>query len=115
MNFTWNVVQMDRLNADGFVVTVHYAVKAVDGKYNAYTHGSVSYTQGEGFYTPYANLTQADVIGWIQGSLGKDTVEANLIALIDAQKNQAQETVLPWVTAENARIAQINANTFTVD
>jgi hypothetical protein len=24
MNYQWNVVQMDRLTSDGFVVTVHY-------------------------------------------------------------------------------------------
>jgi hypothetical protein len=34
MNYQWNVVQMDRLTSDGFVVTVHYTVNAVDGSGN---------------------------------------------------------------------------------
>jgi hypothetical protein len=99
MNFTWNVVQMDRLTADGFVVTVHYTVNAVDGDYTASTYGTVGYTQEDKSYIPYASLTKEEVIGWVQESLGKDTVEASLTAQIEAQKNPVQETGLPWVTA----------------
>ena len=97
--FTWNVVQMDRLTSDGFVVTCHYTVSAVDGDYTASTYGTVGYTQTDKPYKPYADLTQAEVIGWVQESLGKDTVEAGLTAQIEAQKNPVQETGLPWVTA----------------
>ncbi len=96
--FNWNVVQMDRLTSDGFVVKVHYTVNAVDGDFTASTYGTVGYTQ-EGSFTPFADLTQAVVVGWVQESLGKDTVEASLTAQIEAQKNPVQETGLPWVTA----------------
>jgi myo-inositol-hexaphosphate 3-phosphohydrolase len=99
MNFTWNVVQMDRLTSDGFVVTVHYTVNAVDGEFTASTYGTVGYTQGEGSYVPYNQLTETEVVGWVQESLGKDTVEASLTAQIEAQKNPVQETGLPWTTA----------------
>jgi hypothetical protein len=98
MNFTWNVVQMDRLTADGFVVTVHYTVNAVDGDYTANTYGTVGYTQETKEYIPYASLTEAEVVGWVQNSLGKDTVEASLTAQIEAQKNPVQATGLPWAT-----------------
>jgi len=100
MTFTWNVVQMDRLTSDGFVVTVHYTVNAVDGDYTASTYGTVSYTEQQGEqYIPYAQLTEAEVVGWVQESLGKDTVEESLAAQIEAQKNPVQETGLPWATA----------------
>ena len=96
MEYNWNVVQMDRLTSDGFVVTVHYTVNAVDGEYTAYTYGTVGYTQGEGSYVPYADLTKAEVVGWVQESLGKDTVEEGLTAQIEAQKNPVQEAGVPW-------------------
>ena len=99
MNYQWNVVQMDRLTSDGFVVTVHYTVNAVDGDYTASTYGTVGYTQGEGSYVPYAQLTEAEVVGWVQESLGKDTVEEGLAAQIEAQKNPVQEAGVPWATA----------------
>ena len=97
--FTWNVVQMDRLTSDGFVVTVHYTVNAVDGDYTASTYGTVGYTQEDKSYTPFADLTKEQVIGWVQDSLGKDTVEEALTAQIEALKNPVQETGLPWATA----------------
>jgi myo-inositol-hexaphosphate 3-phosphohydrolase len=98
--YQWNVVQMDRLTSDGFVVTVHYTVNAVDGEYTVSTYGTVGYTEQQGEqYIPYADLTEAEVVGWVQESLGKDIVEAGLDAQIEAQKNPVQETGLPWATA----------------
>ena len=94
--FNWQIDQMDRLTSDGFVVTVHYRVNAVDGTYTASTYGTTSYTQDSDTYIPDADLTQAEVIGWVQTSLGKDTVEASLAAQIEAQKNPVQATGLPW-------------------
>lgn len=95
MEFTWNVVQMDRLTSDGFVTTVHYNVSAVDGEYTASTYGTVGYTE-EGAFTPYSQLTEAVVVGWVQSSLGKDAVEESLTAQIAAQKNPVTESGLPW-------------------
>jgi hypothetical protein len=99
MNFTWSVVQMDRKSADGFVTTVHYNVSAVDGEFTASTYGTVGYTE-EGAFTPYSQLTEAVVVGWVKDSLGQATVEEALAAQIEAQKNPVQETGLPWAAAE---------------
>jgi hypothetical protein len=105
MQFTWNVVQMDRKSADGFVTTVHYAVNAVDGEnkdlstegqYIASTYGSVQFIEEDKSYIPFANLTKEQVIGWVKDLLGQDTVEQSLAAQIDALKNPASESGLPW-------------------
>jgi hypothetical protein len=103
MNYDWNIVQMDRLTSDGFVVTVHYTVNAVDGEFTASTYGTVGYTE-EGAFTPYSQLTEAVVVGWVQTSLGKDTVEQSLAAQIDALKNPVQESGLPWAVTLPAPI-----------
>jgi len=95
MEFTWNVVQMDRLTSDGFVVTVHYTVNAVDGDYTASTYGTVGYTE-EGAFTPYTQLTEALVVGWVKESLGQATVEEALAAQITVQKNPVQLSGVPW-------------------
>jgi hypothetical protein len=98
--FFWTIPQMDRLTSDGFVVTVHYRVNAVDGEYSSSTYGTVSYSQQPGEqYTPYDQLTESQVVGWVQSSLGKDTVEASLQSQIDLQKNPVQEAGVPWATA----------------
>jgi len=95
--FNWQVVDMDRLTADGFVVTVHYNVTATDDTYSASTYGTVSYTQEQGeTYIPYADLTEATVVGWVQTALGKDTVESSLQSQIDLQKHPVQAAGVPW-------------------
>jgi hypothetical protein len=96
MEFNWQVVQMDRLTSDGFVVTVHYTVNAVDGEFTASTYGTVSYTQEEGNIIPFNSLTPEIVIGWVKNSLGQETVEEALAAQIEAQKNPVQLSGLPW-------------------
>jgi hypothetical protein len=95
MEYTWSVVQMNRQVADGFVTTVHFNVSAVDGEFTASTYGTVGYTE-EGAFTPYSQLTEAVVVGWVQESLGKDTVEESLASQIEAQKNPVSESGLPW-------------------
>ena len=96
-NFNWQVVEMNRLTSDDFVVTVHYNVSATDGTYQASTYGTTSYTQEAGeSYVPYASLTEAVVVGWVQTSLGKDVVEASLQSQIDALKAPVQEAGVPW-------------------
>jgi hypothetical protein len=96
MEFTWQVVQMDRKVADGFVTTVYYNVLAVDGNYKASTYGTVGFTEEDTDYTPFDELTKAQVIGWVQESLNKDAVEQSLSKNIEYQKNPVTESGLPW-------------------
>ena len=100
MEFNWSVVNMDRKSADGFVTTVHYNVSAVDGEFNASTYGTVGYTE-EGAFTPYSQLTEAVVVGWVKDSLGQATVEESLATQIDALKNPVSESGLPWSNIGN--------------
>jgi hypothetical protein len=95
--YLWQVVQMDRLTSDNFVVTCHYTVTATDGTYTASTYGTTSYTQVEGeTYIPYDDLTEAICVGWVQTSINKDTTEASLQSQIDLLKNPVQESGVPW-------------------
>ena len=98
ITYDWNVVQMDRLTSDDFVVTVHYTVSATDGEFSASTYGTVGFTQEADDFTPFDELTQEQVIGWVKDSLGEQTVEDALTAQIEAQKNPVQLSGLPWIT-----------------
>ena len=102
---TWSVVQMDcypELDGDTDVVfTVHWTLNGTDGTYNGSVYGSVGVTLDEGAtFTPYADLTEAQVIGWVQDTLGEEQVlsyEANVAQQIDNQINPPVVTPpLPW-------------------
>jgi hypothetical protein len=96
MEYTWTIAQMERKTSDGFVVTVHYRVTAVDGEYTASTYGTVGYTQESETFIPFADLTEATVVGWVKDSLGEETVQEALASQIEAQKFPTQISGMPW-------------------
>jgi hypothetical protein len=96
MEYNWNVVQMERKAADGFVTTVHYNVFAEDGEFQSSSYGTVGFTQEDMDYVPFEELTQSQVVGWVKEALNKDEIESNLAAQIEAQKNPVIKSGLPW-------------------
>ncbi len=102
--YTWTVDQMFTLDTPepGFVVNVLWTLTGVDGQYTASIGGNSQFTVQEGTFTPYSQLTQAQVIGWVQDSLGPDGI-ANFEANVQGQINSMitppvspQNTPLPW-------------------
>ena len=97
--FNWAITQMERKSLDGFVVTVYYTVNAADGDYSARNGGGVNFKQQpDESYTPYDQLTEQQVLGWVQEAVGKDATEANLQAQIDLQKAPVCTYGMPWAT-----------------
>jgi hypothetical protein len=94
MNITWNISQLDRKTADGFVTTAHWTVSATDGDYSAYSYGACGF-DGE-LTTPYESLTKEQVLEWVWQTVDKDAYEASLAAQIEAQKNPVSATGVPW-------------------
>ena len=96
MEYTYTIAQLERNTSDDFVVTVHYRVNAVDGDYTASTYGTCSYTQEGDTFIPFADLTEATVVGWVKESLGEDTVQDALASQIEAQKAPVSIAGMPW-------------------
>jgi len=93
---TWNISQLDRQTADGFVTTAHWQANATDGDYSASVISTCSWSEGTATI-PYADLTQETVLGWIWANgVDKDAVEASLAAQIELQKNPIKATGVPW-------------------
>jgi hypothetical protein len=87
-------------NAD-VVFTIHWTLNATDGEHVGSVYGSVGLTlDPEATYVPYADLTEAQVIGWAKDALGEETVtgyEANVAQQIADQINPPVVTpALPW-------------------
>ena len=102
--FTWTINQMFTLDTPepGFVVNALWTLTGVDGQYTASIDGNNQFTVQEGTFTPYADLTQDQVIGWVQAALGPDGIanyEANVNGQIASMQNppvSPQNTPLPW-------------------
>ena len=94
--YIWTITQCDRLTADGFITTAHRTASATDGDFNASIYATCSFAEGVAS-TPYADVTEAQVLGWCwAGGVSKEATEAALAAQIAAQKNPVSATGTPW-------------------
>jgi len=106
--FNWQIVLMpaypQEAGQSDVVFQVNWQCQAQEQSvdllttYSATSAGSVpvTYTAGSPF-TPYADLTQNQVWGWVNPQIDRPAIETNLQALIDAQKNPPVVTPpLPW-------------------
>lgn len=105
ITYNWTVAQLDAYptyeNHTDVVFTVHWRMDGTDGEHTAGVYGSVGLTlDPEADFTPYADLTEAQVVGWVKDALGEEQVagyEANVAAQIDALVNPPVVTPpLPW-------------------
>jgi hypothetical protein len=95
MNF--NISTLER-NTDDGVVVAHWQVSKAQGENVATSYGTCSFTPdstAEG-YIAYADLTEANVIAWVQEAIDTEALEASLDADL---AEQAAPTILvgtPW-------------------
>jgi len=109
---TWSVSNMVHQDSDGGVITVYWScVAASDGtpSYTATEGGKLRLTPDPSSpdYIAYADLTEADVLGWVYNSLiegdetadeAKARVEADRDAKVQGQIDRAasQSDGVPW-------------------
>lgn len=93
---TWTITALDRNTSNGFVTTAHWQATAVDGEHTASIYSTCSWADGT-VNTPYDQLTQETVLGWVWANgVDKTATEAALAAQIEAQKNPVTATGTPW-------------------
>ena len=97
--FTWTIANVEYNNdADQGVTVCHWRCTGVDGDNTASSYGTTSHTPDPDAadFIAYADLTEADVLGWVHGSVDKDATEAAITAKIDAMANPTTATGTPW-------------------
>ena len=101
--FTWNVSQLERELADGYVYTAHWRCDAVsselreDGEpYRAGAYGSVGFERPESDLIPFDDLTKDQVIGWGKSKLNEAEIEAAIEAQLAEQLTRTRGQGVPW-------------------
>ena len=100
--YTWSIINLPSYpQAEGetdVVFEVNWQCNANDGTYQANSFGTVPVTYEAGTpFTPYDQLTEEQVWGWVDPQIDRTEIEANLQSLIDQQANPAVVTPpLPW-------------------
>jgi len=103
ITYTWSIDRMYTMPTPQpeFVVNVTWTLTGTDGTNTASIGGDSTFSEGDTF-TPYADLTESQVLGWVQDQLGENGI-ANYQANVDGQINSminppVSPTVepLPW-------------------
>jgi len=106
--FSWTISTLERNLSDGGVIVAHWRCTASETvgtgddavDYSAASYGTCGFTYDASApdFTPYADLTEATVLGWVwdQADNWKEDAEAALQAKIDAEKNPTTADGVPW-------------------
>lgn len=100
--FTWSIRWMQCKPTEGsytdVVITAEWLCSGSQETYNSGISGSASFPMPEGSFTPYADLTQDQVLGWVWANgVDKDATEAAVQQQIDNAINPPVVTPpLPW-------------------
>ena len=95
MNYTISTLES---NTDGGVIVAHWRVSKTSGDNIASSYGTVGFTpdsSAEG-YIAYADLTEANVIAWVQADLDTEALEASLDADLAEQASPSVTVGVPW-------------------
>ena len=111
---TWNVDNMTHKDSDGGVFLVYWSLTATDGTCSAQEGGKLQCVADPSAsdYIAYADLTEANVLGWVYSSLiqkkedgsnetaaeAKARIEAERTAKVQGQIDRAaaNSTGVPW-------------------
>lgn len=104
--YTWVIEQMDSYpqyaGETDVVFRVHWRLNGTDGNGHdgsVYDSVNVTYDAGSTF-TPYDQLTESQVVGWVETALGQENIDANKASIDNQINQQISPSVitlpLPW-------------------
>jgi hypothetical protein len=106
--YTWTINQLERLAQTGEIQTVHYSVAACseDQVYASSAYGSLGLDPADpDNMIPFASVTEAEVVSWVQAKFGEEKVaeiQAALSQQIEDQRAPKVAQGLPWSAAPAA-------------
>ena len=105
-SYTWSITALDCIpDLDGkldYVVVAHWTCTGTDGAFSGsvYTTQSFSVNPDKPDYVPFADLTEAEVIAWVQAAMGEDGANATYASIDTQIENQVNPPIvtppLPW-------------------
>jgi len=104
---TWSVNDMTHKDSDGGVFLVYWSLVATDGTYSAQEGGKLQCTADPSAsdYIAYADLTEADVLGWVYSSLiVNDETAAEAKARIEAERTAKVQGQIDRATANSSGV-----------
>ena len=101
IDFNWSISNLESDTETGGVITVHWRCTAADGDHSGSSYGTCGFTPDSSAdgYTAYADITEAQAIGWVKDTMGEEAVtgvEDSIAAQIADSKAPAITAGVPW-------------------
>jgi len=101
MAVTWTISTLERNSSDDGVIVAHWRASDVDGDHSGSSYGTCGFTPDSSAdgYTAYADITEAQAIGWVKDSIGEEgvtAIEDSIAAQIAESKAPAVVAGTPW-------------------
>ena len=102
MAVTWTISTLERNTSDDGVVVAHWRASGSEvvgeDTHSGSSYGTCGFTPDSSAdgYTAYADITEAQAIGWVQDDVDTDAIEASIAAQIADSKAPAVATGTPW-------------------
>jgi len=105
MAVTWTISTLERNSTDDGVIVAHWRASdsevVGDDTHTGSSYGTCGFTPDSSAdgYTDYADITEAQAIGWVKDSMGEEGVEAleaSIAAQIEQSKARALVVGTPW-------------------
>ena len=94
VNYTWLIhdlkakVQDEDSGLENIIETVQWRYQATDGEHTADVYGSVGLEAPDAeSFKPFEEVTEADVISWLEAKLDVEAMQSGLDAQLDAIAN----------------------------
>jgi hypothetical protein len=92
VNYNWIISDLVAKIQDGelsnIIETVHWRYQATDGEHTADVYGSVGLEAPDAeSFKPFEEVTEADVISWLEAKLDVEVMQSGLDAQLDAIAN----------------------------
>ena len=102
MAVTWTISTLERNTSDDGVIVAHWRATdsevVGDDTHSGSSYGTCGFTPDSSAdgYTAYADITEAQAIGWVQDDVDTDAIEASIAAQIADSKAPAITAGTPW-------------------
>ena len=102
MEHIWKIYNLERITTTGFVIDVTYACES---SYNGTFTRSIgdlllSGSDSEPGFIPYEDLTESEVLGWVNAGVDEAAIEpsnsASIAAMIVAEAAVTSSDGIPW-------------------
>lgn len=96
--YLYSVVNLIRDSKDGIVVGANFTITASNGTDSYTVNSQTAFPAPTGAIIPYDQLTEAEVIRWIQNTVGtqsEELADSELAAYVE-RKNQPTANGTPW-------------------